>query len=76
MKKKAWWDKGFKPPPPPYKHYWLVCEMCGPAVICGKCGNNCCNAMYGEMPDGSKCDLCPSAYKKQEKEYQEHENDV
>ncbi len=43
--------------------------MCGPMVICGKCGNNCCNGGYGTLPDGSKCDACPSAYDMQDKGY-------
>jgi hypothetical protein len=33
-------------------------------VICGKCGNNCCNGGYGN--DG-KCDACPSAYEEQDR---------
>lgn len=43
--------------------------MCGPRVICGKCGNNCCNGGYGELVDGSQCDACPSAYDKQDAEF-------
>ncbi len=43
-------------------HYWSDCEMCGRVVVCGKCGNNCCNGGYGTLPDGLKCDACPSAY--------------
>lgn len=49
----------------PYGHYWGNCYMCGKVVICGKCGNNCCNAMYGTLPDGKDCDACPSAYEMQ-----------
>ena len=45
-----------------WQHRWEVCEMCGPTVVCGKCGNNCCNAGYGTLEDGSECDACPSAY--------------
>lgn len=45
-------------------HYWSECFMCGPMVVCGKCGNNSCNAGYGTLPDGSKCDACPSAHEK------------
>lgn len=40
--------------------------MCGPMVVCGKCGNNCCNGGFGKLPDGSKCDACPSAYAMQD----------
>ena len=43
-------------------HKWDECPMCGPMVVCGKCGNNCCNGGYGTLPDGSTCDACPSAY--------------
>lgn len=56
-------------------HFWEECPMCGPMVICGKCGNNCCNGGYGEVigperaDDGSvvmiTCDACPSAYEMQ-----------
>lgn len=55
------------PPAPDFKHHWEDCEMCGRMVVCGKCGNNCCNAGYGTLPDGSACDLCPSAYEMQRK---------
>ena len=53
----------------PHGHTWFMCEMCGPSVRCGKCGNNACNAGYGTLPDGSECDACPSAYEKQNAEY-------
>lgn len=44
-------------------HYWSVCWMCGPMVICGYCGNNCCNGGHGD-----KCiDGCTSAYAMQDK---------
>lgn len=39
----------------------MNCDYCGPALRCPKCGNNCCNAGYGEI-DGEPCDLCPSIY--------------
>ncbi len=55
-----------------WQHTWSECEMCGPMVRCGKCGNNCCNGGYGTLPDGSACDACPSAYDKQHAEYEEH----
>lgn len=51
----------------PFGHFWGTCEMCGPMVICGKCGNNSCNGGYGTLPDGSKCDACPSAYDMQDR---------
>lgn len=46
--------------------------MCGPMVICGKCGNNCCNGGYGEIlgeevGEVLVCDMCPSAYDLQAK---------
>lgn len=49
------------------KHKWEICDMCGPMVVCGKCGNNCCNGGYGEIfgPEPGvmvTCDMCPSAY--------------
>lgn len=44
--------------------------MCGPMVRCGKCGNNCCNAMYGTLKDGEECDACPEAYQLQETDFQ------
>jgi hypothetical protein len=65
-----------------FNHFWSICEMCGPMVVCGKCGNNCCNGGYGEIigpeknADGEiimiQCDACPSAYEKQDLEYAEH----
>ena len=49
------------------EHYWSFCSECGPMVICGTCGNNCCNGGYG--PDGKgTCPDCPDAYLKQETE--------
>jgi hypothetical protein len=51
-------------------HTWFVCTMCGPAVRCGTCGNNCCNGGYGSWPLNSKklCPDCPRAYKVQDKQ--------
>jgi hypothetical protein len=50
-----------------FVHRWEFCPLCcGWMVVCGKCGNNCCNGGYGELPDGSPCDACPSAYDLQE----------
>ena len=44
-------------------HYWAYCTMCEHnVVICGKCGNNCCNGGYGTVC-GADCTACPSAYK-------------
>lgn len=43
--------------------------MCGPCVVCGKCGNNACNAGYGTLPDGSECDACQSAYETQNRDF-------
>jgi hypothetical protein len=34
-------------------------------VVCGKCGNNCCNGAFGTLEDGSACDACESAYQMQ-----------
>ena len=51
----------------PHGHYWDTCEMCGRMVVCGKCGNNCCNAGYGTLPTGLECDACPSAYDMQDR---------
>jgi len=58
-------------------HFWDYCELCQCAVvICGKCGNNCCNGGYGEIIGPNKvngeivmitCDACPSAYEMQDK---------
>jgi uncharacterized CHY-type Zn-finger protein len=49
----------------PIAHRWSYCSHCRrDMVICGKCGNNCCNGGYGN--DG-KCDACPSAYEEQDR---------
>lgn len=46
-----------------FGHYWAFCTHCdGPMVICGNCGNNCCNGGSGEYDDGSKCQICLDAY--------------
>lgn len=59
-------------PANPHFHYWSFCERCkGPTVICGKCGNNCCNGGYGILADDSRCDGCPSAYAMQVSGYPE-----
>lgn len=44
-------------------HAWDICEMCGPMVVCGYCGNNCCNGGTGD-----NCpDKCASAYAMQDR---------
>ena len=43
-------------------HKWIVCEMCGPTIICKTCGNNTCNGGYGTV-NGEDCPDCPNAYK-------------
>ena len=48
---------------------WDWCCMCGAVVRCPKCGNNSCNGAFGELEDGSKCDVCPQAYEIQDKAY-------
>lgn len=51
-------------------HFWSYCETCGDeCVICGVCGNNCCNGGYGKLASGLECTACPSAYEKQDAEY-------
>lgn len=58
-------------------HYWSFCDHCETEmVICGTCGNNCCNAGYGEVigPEPGttmQCPDCKSAYEMQEKEMKE-----
>jgi hypothetical protein len=58
----------------PDGHYWHRCDMCGPTVMCGRCGNNCCNGGYGEEigPEAGTtmtCRACPSAYEMQDAAY-------
>lgn len=47
-------------------HFWEWCPgCCCYIVICGKCGNNTCNAGHGTIiVDGKEvdCDLCPEAH--------------
>lgn len=49
-------------------HRWDFCSHCERRmVICGQCGNNCCNGGYGEVigkePGTTmQCTACPSAY--------------
>ena len=48
---------------------WEYCAHCRmEMVICGKCGNNCCNGGTGTLPDGSKCG-CVSGYALQDARY-------
>jgi hypothetical protein len=48
-----------------FGHYWTYCNHCETdVVICGVCGNNCCNGGYGQV-DGKTCEACPSAYQMQ-----------
>lgn len=47
------------------KHTDSYCSHCKtPMVICGTCGNNTCNGMYGRVGDEPDviCPDCPSAY--------------
>ena len=47
-------------------HRWEYCSHCeGPMVICGHCGNNCCNGGSGE----TCIDKCNEAYNLQDLEY-------
>jgi hypothetical protein len=48
--------------------YWDWCDLCQRRIVmCGKCGNNCCNGGHGTLKDGSECDACNAAYEMQEK---------
>lgn len=41
-----------------HDHKFGWCNMCGPHIVCGYCGNNCCNGGSGD-----KCkDNCDEAY--------------
>jgi hypothetical protein len=45
------------------EHKAVYCEHCErETVICGACGNNCCNGDSGENPDGAKCAHCEGAH--------------
>lgn len=48
------------------KHYWMFCSSCNTdVVICGTCGNNCCNGGNGTIIKGGveiECPDCDSAY--------------
>lgn len=51
------------------KFEWAWCDQCqGAAIICPKCGHNCCSGWYGEV-DGKECDVCPAAYDYQNAAY-------
>lgn len=43
------------------KHRWAMCEICGPTVLCGDCGNNVCNGSTGKLPNGKPCG-CDTAF--------------
>jgi hypothetical protein len=46
------------------KHKIGWCSQCRRhTVFCGTCGNNCCNAGYGEI-EGQECSDCPDAHEK------------
>lgn len=57
------------------KHRWEYCDHCETMiVICGFCGNNCCNGGYGEILDSEsstkiECPHCASAYDLQDKDF-------
>jgi hypothetical protein len=60
----------------PYKHKIWYCTLCQTnIIICEKCGNNCCNGGYGTLPDGTKCDACPEAYKLQDEMWAERDKE-
>jgi hypothetical protein len=42
-------------------HKWALCGHCGIMVLCGTCGNNCCNGGHGEV-NGEGCPDCNGAY--------------
>ena len=54
-------------------HYWAYCDHCeADMVVCGTCGNNCCNGGYGEVMGPEPfttmdCPDCPAAYALQDK---------
>lgn len=53
------------------KHKLSCCEHCEQIIyLCGRCGNNTCNAGYGTLEDGTECPDCPEAYRLYE-EYHE-----
>jgi hypothetical protein len=48
------------------QHTWFYCGLCqSKTVICGNCGNNCCNGGYGQV-DGVDCTYCSEAYELQD----------
>jgi hypothetical protein len=50
------------------EHRWRFCPVCHCAmVVCGYCGNNCCNGGSGE----SCPDRCASAYDMQDKGWED-----
>ena len=60
---------------PKLDHRICYCAHCERmTVICGKCGNNCCNGTYGVLTSGKSCDACPEAYKIQDQMWSEEES--
>ncbi len=54
-------------------HYWSYCNLCETnMVICGTCGNNCCNGGYGQI-NGKQCPDCPFAYQLQSEGLEEED---
>ena len=49
------------------KFTWGWCKTCNCAFVkCPRCGNNCCNAGYGKLPNGDVCDTCELTYQYQD----------
>lgn len=53
------------------EHRWKFCRMCGPMVVCGKCGNNSCNGGVGRAdgkgpwngdPEVAACQECSESW--------------
>lgn len=43
-------------------HILSLCDICGINVICGYCGNNCCNGSSGREVKGIDCDCEEALY--------------
>lgn len=57
----------------PPNHTWRYCTLCEcEMVICGTCGNNCCNGGSGEV-DGKPCPDCDSAYAMQYERWEQQQ---
>jgi len=51
-------------------HFWEYCSLCERIiVVCGTCGNNCCNGGHGKLRDGTACPDCKSAYEMQDRRF-------